>query len=80
MCVYIYIFIYLKRLLLYFRSVYMVGIRISSNLFFKAKIIIRAIMSLALTLLCGHLQALPCFLRLFLSIPQYLAYCLLVHG
>ena len=80
MCVYIYIFIYLKRLLLYFRSVYMVGIRISSNLFFKAKIIIRAIMSLALTLLCGHLQALTCFLRLFLSIPQYLAYCLLVHG
>ena len=80
MCVYIYIFICLKRLLLYFRSVYMVGIRISSNLFFKAKIIIRAIMSLALTLLCGHLQALTCFLRLFLSIPQYLAYCLLVHG
>ena len=80
MCVYIYIFIYLKRLLLYFRSVYMVGIRISSNLFFKAKIIIRAIMSLALTLLCGHLQALTCVLRLFLSIPQYLAYCLLVHG
>lgn len=33
----------------------MVGIRISSDLFFKAKIILRAIMSLPLTLLCSRL-------------------------